>query len=259
MKKFFFLFSLSFSSILLFTQNLDFAKFLFDDGDYFRSITELKRELYFCQDSQMKEKIVNLIGVNYLFMGDLKMAEENFSKIKNSTVEYEKNYLITLFFQKKFKELKTTQILFEQNNDYVLLSKLFLGELKSESIVDSKDEIKNIAENFFKIKKKNPYIALTLSMFLPGSGRFYSERGGDGLFSLMTIISPLLGSIYYKFINENKTFFIISTSVAVIFYLGELYGSFNSAKIYYEKKVNRYFYEIKDSYSNSIFLPYYSF
>ncbi|MEO0281760.1 MAG: hypothetical protein ABIN05_05370 [candidate division WOR-3 bacterium] len=259
MKKILLLFFVSFFSIFVFTQNLDFAKFLFEDGDYFRSITELKRELYLCQDSQMKEKIINLIGVNYLFMGDLKLAEENFYKIKNSSEEYEKNYLITLFSQKKFKEIKQTQILFEKNRDYVLLSKLFLGESSIESFVNSKDEIKTIAENFFKIKKKNPFLALTLSIFFPGTGRFYSERGGDGLFSMMTIITPLLGSIYYKFINENKTFFIISTSVAAIFYFGELYGSFNSAKIYYEKKVNRYFYEIKDGYSNTVFLPYYSF
>ncbi|MEO0236913.1 MAG: hypothetical protein ABIN35_01600 [candidate division WOR-3 bacterium] len=259
MKKFFLLILVLSLSVFIFSQNLDFAKFLFEDGDYFRSITELKRELYLCQDSQMRDKIINLIGVNYLFMGDLKMAEESFYAIKNSSEEYEKNYLITLFFLKKFKDIKRTQVLFEKNYDYVLLSKLFLGEANIESFINSKDEIKTIAENFFKIKKKNPFIALTLSIFLPGSGRFYSERGGDGLFSIMTIITPLLGSIYYKFINENKTFFIISTSIAAIFYLGELYGSFNSANIYYEKKVNRYFYEIKDSYSNSVFLPHYSF
>lgn len=259
MKKLLLLILTLFFSIFVFTQNLDYAKFLFEDGDYFRSITELKRELYFCQDSQIKHKIINLIGVNYLFMGDLKMAEKNFLEIKNSSEEYEKNYFITLFFQKNFKELTSTQIHFEKNKNYVLLSKLFLDEGKTKDFENSNQEIKTIAENFFKLKKKNPYIALFLSIFLPGSGRFYCERGGDGVFSIMTIITPLLGSIYYKFINENKTFFIISTSVAVMFYLGELYGSFNSAKIYYEKKVNRYFYEIKDSYSNSIFLPYYSF
>jgi len=244
---------------MVFSSELDFAKFLFEDGDYYRCLSELKRELFFCQDSQLKERIVNLIGVNYLFMGDLKLAEENFSKIKDLSEGYERNYLLTLFFQKKFKELKETKIDFEKNKDFELLSKLFLGEAKKEDFLNFSEELKEISENFFKIKKKNPYLALLFSTFLPGSGRFYSERNGDGVFSMTTILTPLLGSIYYKFINENKTFFIISASVAAIFYLGELYGSFNSAKIYYEKKVNRYFYEIKNNYSNTIFLPYYSF
>uniref|UniRef100_A0A7C3J5G6 Tetratricopeptide repeat protein n=1 Tax=candidate division WOR-3 bacterium TaxID=2052148 RepID=A0A7C3J5G6_UNCW3 len=259
MRKIFFITMISLLSLMIFTSELDFAKFLFDDGDYYRSLTELKRELFFCQDTQMKEKIVNLIGVNYLFMGDLKSAEESFSKIKDISEGYEKNYLLTLFFQKKFKDLKETKITFEKNNDFVLLSKLFLGEVKEKDFINSSEELKEISDNFFKIKKKNPFLAILFSTFLPGSGRFYSERNGDGLFSMMTILTPILGSIYYKFINENKTFFVISTSVAAVFYLGELYGSFNSAKIYYEKKVNRYFYEIKDNYSNTIFLPYYSF
>ncbi len=259
MKRYFIFIFFIFLFIKVLPNDYDFAKFLFEDKDYYRCITELKRQFFNTDDTKEKEKITNLIGVSYFFMNDFNKAEESFSKIKNISPEYEKNYFLTLFLQKNFQKILNENLTYEENRKYFLLSKLFFNKAKLEDFENTDSEIKEIAQKYFKIKKKNPYLALFLSAILPGSGRFYSERGGDGVFSFFTIATPLVGALYYKFVNENRTNFIVTVSLASIFYAGELYGSYNSAKIYFEKKVGVYLNEIKNNYSDILFQPYYSF
>ncbi len=79
---------------------------------------------------------------------------------------------------------------------------------------------------------KSPLLAAGMSAILPGSGRAYAGRPWDGLMGFITVtltanaayVTGRYGS------NLEKGIFI---PIAAIFYAGEIYGAWRSAKYYY--------------------------
>ena len=84
--------------------------------------------------------------------------------------------------------------------------------------------------------KKSPTIAAVFSI-LPGAGRAYSGRKLDGLMGLWTVY--LTTSSAY-FANENNNPFLgpFFLGIAGVTYLGEIYGSWRSAKYYQKPEKN---------------------
>lgn len=83
---------------------------------------------------------------------------------------------------------------------------------------------------------KKAGLALGMSAILPGSGKAYTGEWKDGLVSLLFVagstIQACRGSQLY---GKKSTFFIAYTSLAATFYLGNLYGSFKSARKHNDK------------------------
>ena len=109
------------------------------------------------------------------------------------------------------------------------------------------------------IKNKNPYIAVLPSALLPGLGRVYSDRSGDGIFSFLTVLTPALIAAYYYAMTDNDVAFYVSAAAAGVFYIGELYGAFNSANTYHRDKAEAYYKKVILDYSNTLFSPKFSF
>ena len=81
-----------------------------------------------------------------------------------------------------------------------------------------------------QLKTKKPPIALALSTVLPGLGRFYTKQWKDGLVSLGIIGS--LGFAAYRNFRRNGNQSVLGWvygGLATGFYLGNLYGSWQSA------------------------------
>lgn len=93
------------------------------------------------------------------------------------------------------------------------------------------------------IKRKSPLLALGLSIPFPGLGRVYTKQWKDGIISF-AIIGSLSYAAFRNFSNNGRGSVLgwIYGSLAGGFYLGNLYGSFQSAKRYNDKS----YHEISD-------------
>ena len=80
-------------------------------------------------------------------------------------------------------------------------------------------------------KKKSPIVAGILSAIVPGAGRVYAGRWFDGFMGFVmvyfTASSAIDASKRDNYFGESFAY-----SMAVIFYTGEIYGAYRSAKYY---------------------------
>ena len=78
---------------------------------------------------------------------------------------------------------------------------------------------------------KSPLLAAGLSTIIPGTGRMYAGRFLDGLMGLWMVLLP--GTAAYGSLKDGQSmkgnFF---AGITLIFYLGEIYGAYRTAKYY---------------------------
>ena len=80
-------------------------------------------------------------------------------------------------------------------------------------------------------KKKSPIVAGILSAIVPGAGRVYAGRWFDGFMGFVMVYLTASSAIDASKRDNNlgKSF---AYSMAAIFYTGEIYGAYRSAKYY---------------------------
>ena len=86
----------------------------------------------------------------------------------------------------------------------------------------------NISTNSYN--KKSPILAAGLSMLIPGLGRVYSGRIGDGLIGFT--FAGLAINKAIKSHENNSLFAPLYIGIAIPLYGGEIYGAYRSAKYY---------------------------
>jgi len=253
----FFLLVFTFSSGLF--ASYSFAEFLFNEGDYYRCVTELKRSLYSGETADTV-KIENLLGICYLNMDKYEEADIYFKRNVDTDNASAHNHALVLFLKGDFKSasaLKESED--SAANNIIYVSRLFNGEYTKQNTPELlSSESEEIFDGYLSIKNKNSFLALLMSAVLPGLGRFYTERGADAIFSITTILIPAAAAVYYKYINDYNIGFIVSAAITGVFYLGELYGAYNSAAIYKTSHIKGYYEKVVDS-GFSMFSPVFEF
>lgn len=202
------IFFMSPEEILLFARNLE------KEGDYFRAITEYKRYLYYNDVDSIRYRIVNI----YIREGDYGNALNIMNEIKERDKDY---YNIKGWIFYKADLLDSAKKYWDDKKRGLILIK--------EGKCNDGINVLNVQEKCPTYK--NPYVGSLLSMIIPGSGRMYAGRFGDGIFSLVTIISTGYSAYYYY----KKDYYIVAgilAGVTGVFYAGEIFGSFVSVKIY---------------------------
>jgi hypothetical protein len=83
---------------------------------------------------------------------------------------------------------------------------------------------------------KSPVLAAGLSTIMPGTGRMYAGRFLDGLMGLWMVLLP--GTAAYGSLQDGQSikgnFF---AGITLIFWLGEIYGAYRTAKYYQGPKM----------------------
>jgi hypothetical protein len=93
--------------------------------------------------------------------------------------------------------------------------------------------MENLINESLELKYKSPFLALSLSTLVPGSGKAYSGRWKDGLFSFIIVGTSVWQS--YRGFNRNgvsSAYGWIFGSLAFGFYSANIFGSYNTAKHY---------------------------
>ena len=205
-----------------FTSSLNFARELEKEGDNYRAITEYKRYLFdYPESDSIRFHVASIYAKNNMYGNAIDILRE----ARNRDGLYE-NKMGTYFYRVNY---------YDSCANYWSDEKLGLVYLRRGEIESGMKllNLKNPPE------LKNPCLGVALSAILPGSGRIYAGRFGDGIFSMVTFFtSAYMAYKYYK--EENYPLTVLFGGVSGIFYGGNIFGTYISVKIYNSNEMDKY-------------------
>jgi len=237
-----------------------FAEYLYQEGDYTRSVKEY--ELYLFNSPPDADKTLFKIGLCYRHVGDTQKAIGFFKRVTKeypqSDLNFSANYQVSYsyFLSGQYKEstgyinqvLKETKIEKRQKLD-ILLALNYLNQrqwrsasklLNSVSIpLDDKvtdnimQELRDRSREGMALKRKNRILSSLMSAIIPGTGKIYCKQYGNGIFSLAIVGTT--GLLAWNGFHENGIRSMkgwIFGSLCTVFYTGNIYGSGISALAY---------------------------
>jgi len=225
----------------------EFANYLFNAGDYDNAAKEYLRLSFLTNKNQYKLKLLKsyrLAGKPYLeFSAFSKFYDKIPFDNKDIAAEYLKMHISA-------PSLFDTQTLLDKSRligdktlsaTYILTANILAGNYRDnvsfsgslDPTVKEKSPVKDLlvlTDEAVKIRKKKPWLAASMSVVIPGSGKMYSGYFWDGFMSLLftagnAFLSYRGFSKYGTASGLGWTF----ASVGTFFYLGNIYGSYKAA------------------------------
>ncbi|MEW6614122.1 MAG: tetratricopeptide repeat protein [Thermodesulfobacteriota bacterium] len=245
---------------------------LFDEGDYFRAITEYKRFIYFFPESSLLEMAYFKIGEAYFNGKKWEQAVHAFERLRDKFPEGKltgRSYYLTgmAYFHKKdysssrkqFKKIIDSLATSELIDDAML--QIAMSYVEEEKWVEALGSFKRIgeesdlyhfAESFAsglgemdKLPLKSPALAGTFAAILPGAGHFYTGRKRDGATALLLNGAFIWGAVE-SYNNENYAVAGILTFFELGWYFGNIYSAVGSAHKYNKRLKNEYIKGLKE-------------
>ncbi len=244
---------------------LKFADHLYSEKDFQRAAVEYER--YISLEPSASEEILYKLGLCYRNSGDTNKAIKYFQKIEtnfpntnikpaiyyqiaythiisgnyNESIKYIDESINKLKNRDditKLQLLKSLCYLKQKrwHNAKKLLSSMELPTDNSNFVYIWRSLIRSAQEGI-AIKRKSPIFGGILSSIMPGSGKVYCGQYGDGIFSFM--LNTVTGVLAYDAFRDDNIRSIkgwLFSGIGVIFYLGNVYGSYISAKVYNNQK-----------------------
>lgn len=235
----------------------DFARHLFDTGQYERSAEEFERFVYFFpDDNRIREAKFNIAHA-YLKAGDPATALARFNGLTDApTLD---TTAVDAYFMKVecYLMLNSSDQAIMQMRNLILLSRDqqiidsaylrmgwiqiarldWAGARKSFARVSDEgrqahniERIEQALDNTDSIPVKSPPLAGTLSV-LPGLGQIYCGRYEDAL-SAFVVNGGIMWAAYESFDNDLNGLGTMISLVGLGFYLGNIYGAVSSAHKY---------------------------
>ncbi|MDI6839986.1 MAG: tetratricopeptide repeat protein [bacterium] len=187
-----------------------FANHLYTTKNYEASITEYERAIFL--GATDTSAILLKIGRAYSLLGNYEKARKCLARVANDTA-----LAIIGFTWLENKEIKMAETSFTKIKD-----ESWRRELDKECL------------KLLTLPYKSPLVAGFSSAIIPGTGRAYSGRLGDGIFSfIFTIGSFTLSCQYYRTKDYPQS--VALGLIGALFYLGDIYGSVVGAELYNEK------------------------
>ncbi len=256
----------------------DFAVNLYNEGDYYRAITEFNRYLFYNPKSLKKDSTLFYIAKSYYYAEQYNQAITELPSLKNKASSKKTEIKLDLILVKSYLYLEKFSFAEKILNNYKYQKNESLQALKHEydyTVIWLNIFQHNWDESFDKINRfisdypesplrdealllrddvkegigfstLSPTLAGVLSSIIPGTGQMYCKRWGDG-FTALGFISLLTYGVYYYNKNGPDGMMYGFAVLDVIFYLGNIYSAIGSAH-----KYNRNFnQELKNSAINS--------
>ena len=239
------------SLVLIFTANLnaqndlkpeeikEFADILFQEKDYLRAAIEYERYLYHFEEQP--DSVLFKLGLCHQMRQKYNFAAKNFKKImemENSSLHSQarKAYLHNLYKSENWQKLKTITQGKSSEIFYYYAASLQndIQNVNWQQVQLPEEELTKFQQldNHRKnMNRKSPFLAGLLSTIIPGMGKIYLKRTGDGLYSMaLTGLSAAVTTrAFYK---ELVVTGVVGSGITLTFYLGNIYGSVVGAKLY---------------------------
>jgi len=241
----------SYSQDLLdYSNSLKYADYLFNTGQYDLAAIEFERVVYLEPvDTLAKLRLIR----SYRYMQDystvIKRIEGFFPYTKNDFPEaFANEYISSLLSKRNYQR---ANLFLEGNNtlNKEQITVYQLGTLMMEnqwdeaaSLSDQKQALISKEESYpqmsailsdaLNIHYKSPALAASLSAIIPGSGKAYSGRWKDAIYSFL-FISAGSYLTYRAFSTKGMSVSgVLWGTVTIGFYSADIYGSHKSARRY---------------------------
>ncbi len=258
-----------------------FADFLYEQGDYLRAAGEYQRYLFYLSEaSGESEQIRYKIALCYRFAGENEQAIRNFEILLQSRPQRQ-------FASRAYYQIGATYFLMDEfGQSAQFLSEVLprivdaqqhaeaeqligLSYLMQKQWSEAGEVFKTLqGSDVIAVRAKasvyqsyaaagaqlptcSPFLAGVLSTVVPGAGRLYTGRLGDALTSLVTV--GLAGWQAYDGFQREGLSSVKGWTLGTlggIFYVGNIYGSVVSARVYNQNVADEFLATI------SVELPY---
>jgi hypothetical protein len=97
----------------------------------------------------------------------------------------------------------------------------------------------NMSEQALNMRFKSPWVAAGFSAIIPGTGKFYTKNWSDGIMSLLFVAGNAWQA--HRGFREDgvkSAYGWVFASLSTSFYIGNIFGSAKSAKVYNTNKKN---------------------
>jgi tetratricopeptide (TPR) repeat protein len=239
----------------------------FKEHDYFRAITEYRRDIYRSRDPARQNDLWMRIGDAYLRAERRTEAMDVFTRLSRVAPDErarawaDYRLAVTLVeagaFSEASKKLNTFSlgpglsavgadrvalaqavILFEQA-DWVHCSRAvddFQVAYPRSELLDVARSLRKRAERGPQLPTRSPVLAAIMSALVPGLGQVYSGRYSDGIQSLAIVgtLGFTSGVLFYSEQRQSNPSYalpIIVTGLASVFYAANVYGAANGARM----------------------------
>lgn len=248
------------------------AQHFFDEEDYFRSITEYRRFIYYFPHSELLEMARFKIGEAYFKGKEWKKALQAFEKLREEfpdgdlvpkshylsamAYSYQKDYRYSreqfgkipdLFPKHKLADNAKLQIAMsyvEEKRWGDALASL-RGIEEGGSLYTTAQGFASGLENIDKLPLKSPALAGTFAAILPGSGHLYTGRTRDGTIAFLLNTAFIWGAVE-SFDDHNYAVGGILTFFGLGWYFGNIYSAVSSTHKYNDRLEGKYIRNLKD-------------
>ncbi len=258
---------------------LSFADHLFDEGDYYRAITEYERFLFSFPQHPQARKAQYQIALSYFKGEKYLQAVQRFRSLAEQYPDEETGtkslyMLAETYYQKRDYDqaIETFEKFLvshphDQQADAARIRKGWCY-LRQGNWRDAADEFRKLppdsplhdqgeklAEESAKypgIDKKSPYLAGGLSAVLPGAGQLYDGRKTDALAAFL-----LNGTFIWATVEAYNHHNDVTAGILLFFesgwYLGNVYNAISSAHKYNRQSEERYRERLQGQYGISFY------
>ncbi len=233
--------------------SLEFANYLFTSKQYQLASQEYERVLFLGkQPDSIKLQIVRSLSLDNqkiqaiqrarsLYDYDFTQFPKNFSKHYTKDLFEIQDFIQLNYFLQQPNTLARREQVFCSTS-------MFLHNLnwKGASLSTELARKENMKETDFfekmtlegqRLEYKSPLLATTLSIIVPGTGKFYTGDWQDGIFSLILVGTTAFQA--YRGFKQKGVESIrgwVFGAISLGFYTGNIWGSFRSAKKYNKRK-----------------------
>ena len=174
------------------------------------------------QKTQLNKSSLLLSSLLYLNKRDLTSAQSSFDKYKQLSLS-ENEILLQQLFEVGF---------YLARKNYIKADSL-ISNFKYDNyyVSDEQNELKMLCIRMKENKSKSPLLAATLSTIFPGLGKIYTGKNGGGFGA--AIVCTLLGTVALESalkVGLLSVPFFLSAGLFSAFYIGNIVGSYFSAK-----------------------------
>lgn len=232
--------------------SLKLPYYLFAEEDYQNSMLELKKILINSGNDTLSNKLLILIGLNYLMLDEPVKALNYIGKLKaGNDIKSDKNafimqylisdmndtHLMSLNLCEKYKGTSfpgDTFALFEtythvRAEEYSAADSIINIAYCSKLLTDNEfKKTSDLISSHMVSGSKSPFLTGLMSTVFPGAGYLYCGRYKEAA-SAFIINGLFAWGIYSLFENKNYGSGILLSMVTVPFYLGNIVGAVNSA------------------------------
>ena len=230
--------------------------------NYLFSLKEFEEASFFAESISIKYTGVGRLDSISFFLGKASYETKNvensvasFLKVTKNSSFYTESQFFAGFQLAYLGNLDTAHVVFARLSPYDSLIKATqLIELAGVSLLErdfdsfskysskfdgtfyqlksSEDGLKRYAQDFSSFKAKSPFLAGLFSTVIPGTGKMYAGKLGQGIGNLLvTSLFALQTLEGYRKDGPGSARFIVFGSIFSIFYVANIYGSVYSIKI----------------------------